>query len=102
MEILSRTYYNRETEVNAGPFRLGFSSDLSITNKWIKNIHIHAKLRIAMRDKLNIKVSSTYKEVTDSGKKMHQKHVGALKEKLPYWTKIFRRTKFSSDKNFVT
>ena len=35
-----------------------------------------------MRDQLNIKVSSTHKEVTDSGKKMHQKHVGALKKKL--------------------
>ena len=75
-------YYNRETKVNAGPFRLGFSTDLNVTNKWIKNIHIHAKLRMAMRDKLNIKVSSTHKEVTDSGKKMHQKHVGALKKKL--------------------
>ena len=35
-----------------------------------------------MRDKLNIKVSSRHKEVTDSGKKMHQKHVGALKKKV--------------------
>ena len=35
-----------------------------------------------MRDQLNIKVSSRHKEVTDSGKKMHQKHVGALKKKV--------------------
>ena len=69
-------------KINAGPFRLGFITDLSITNKWVKNIDIHAKLRMAMRDKLNIKVSSTHKEVTDSGKKMHQKHIGALKKKV--------------------
>ena len=75
-------YYNRETKVNNGPFRMGFSTSLTISNKWVRNIHIHAKLRMAMREKLNIKVSSTHKEVTDSGKKRHQKHVLSLKKKL--------------------
>ena len=75
-------HYNRETKVNAGPFRLGFSTSLTMTNKWVRNIHLHAKMRTAMRDKLNIKLSSTHKEVTDSGKKLHQKHVYSLKKKL--------------------
>lgn len=75
-------YFNRETKVSTGPFRLGFSTDLCKTNKWVKNIHIHAKLRMALREKVNLKVSSTHKEITDSGKKTHHSHVNSLKKKL--------------------
>ena len=61
---------------------MGFSTNITTTNKWVKNIHIHAKLRTFMRERLNMKVSSTHKEVTDSGKKRHKKHVEALTKKL--------------------
>eukprot|EP00112_Aurelia_sp_Birch-Aquarium-sp1_P004164 Seg1472.14 transcript_id=Seg1472.14/GoldUCD/mRNA.D3Y31 product="hypothetical protein" protein_id=Seg1472.14/GoldUCD/D3Y31 len=66
----------------AGPFQSGYSTNIGITNKWIQTMHIHAKLRKAMREKLRIKTSSTHKELTDSGKSNHNKNVNFLKEKL--------------------
>ena len=75
-------YFKRETKGTAGPFRSGYSTNIDITNKWIQTMHIHAKLRTAMREKLRIKTSSTHKELTDSGKSNHNKNVNSLKEKL--------------------
>ena len=45
------------------------------TNKWVDTICIQAKLRITMRDKVNIKESSTQIELVDTAKKIHQEHV---------------------------
>ena len=75
-------YFNRETKGNAAPFRLGYSTDIELVNKWVANTHIHTKLRMTMRDKLNMKTSSTHKELTEGGKKKHEKHVNSLKETL--------------------
>ena len=75
-------YFNRETKGTAGPFRQGYSTNIASTNKWVNTIHIHAKLRMAMRDKVNIKTPSTHKELTDGPKKRHYKDVLSLKETL--------------------
>ena len=45
------------------------------TNKWVDTIRIQAKLRITMRDKVNIKESSTQIELVDTAKKIHREHV---------------------------
>ena len=74
--------FNGETKRNAGPFRAGFRTSPSNTNTWIKTTHIHAKLQLALREKINISTSSVHKEQTPSGKKMHVAHVNALKDKL--------------------
>ena len=75
-------YFNRETKGTAGPFRSGYSTNVDTTNKWVKTVHIHAKLWLAMRDKLNIKTTSMHKELTDSGKTRHSINVDNLKKKL--------------------
>ena len=75
-------YFNPETKGTAGPFRLGYSNNVDLVNNWVGTAHIHAKLRIAMREKLNIKTSSTHKEVTEGGKKKHDTHVKSLKETI--------------------
>ncbi len=49
-------YFNRETKGTAGPFRSRFNIDINATNKLVKTVHIHAKLRLTMRDKINNKV----------------------------------------------
>lgn len=54
----------------ARPFRKGCSFDIGRTNKWVRTIHIHAKLKMYRSDKFNIKTSSTYKELADSAKKI--------------------------------
>ena len=74
--------YNRETKGTAGPFRSGYSTDIQATNTWVKTTHIHAKLRVAFREKLHLKTSSVHKELTDSGKKRHKRNVDSLKLKL--------------------
>ena len=73
---------NGETKRNAGPFRAGFSTDPSNINTWIKTTHIHNKLQLALRAKINMSTSSVHKEQTPSGKKMHVAHVNALEDKL--------------------
>ena len=65
-------YFNRETKGKAAPFSLGYSTDIELVNKWVSNTHIHAKLRMKMRDKLNMKTSSTHKEFTEGGKKTRE------------------------------
>ena len=93
-------YFNRETKGTSGPFRHGFSTSITTMNNWVKNIHIHAMLRMTMRDKLNVKVSSTHKEVTDSAKIRHNNHVVAIKTQLAQ----YNTDPFSSGpaKNIVT
>eukprot|EP00795_Rhopilema_esculentum_P015673 gene15673-6963_t len=80
--VLVTEYFNRETKRTAGPFSSGYSTNIDTTNKWVKTVHIHAKLRLAMRDKLNINTTSTHKELTDSRKTRHSINVDNLKKKL--------------------
>ena len=53
--------FNKQTKGTAGPFRAGFSTDIEAVNRWVSTIHIHCKLREALREELLIKTSSTHK-----------------------------------------
>ena len=75
-------YFNRETINTAATFRQGYSTNTSTTNKWVNTIHIHAKIRMAMHDRINTKTSSTHKELTDSAKQKHDENVRSLKDNL--------------------
>ena len=79
---LATEYFNRETKNTAGPFRQYYSTNVSTTNKRVNTIHIHAKLRMAMRDKINVKTSSTNIELNDSAKQKHEGNVRSLKDCL--------------------
>jgi hypothetical protein len=37
--------YNGETKGTAGPFRSGYSTDITTVNTWVKTSHIHARAR---------------------------------------------------------
>ena len=64
--------------------------NMATTSKWVSTIHIHAKLRMTMRDKVNIKTSSTRKQLPDSTKKKkHQGHVSPPKETLSSYDTSF-------------
>ena len=54
-------YYNRETKSCHGPFRLGFITNVSVMNKWVRNINSHAQLRKELRGTLSMKVNSAHK-----------------------------------------
>ena len=59
--------FNRETKT----FRVGFSTNSGTVNTWVNTIHIHSKIRMALRKHLHIKTSSKHKEFTSGGKKIH-------------------------------
>ncbi len=70
--------FNKEKKGTAGPFRSGFSTSLGTENTWVHTIHIHSMFRMALRKQLQIKFSSKHKEMTTSGRRLHEKHVSQL------------------------
>ena len=74
--------FNKQTKDTAGPFRAGFSTDISAVNTWVRTIHVHCKLREKFRDMVAIKTSSKHKELSPGRKKMHSRHVAQLKNQL--------------------
>ena len=75
-------YFNKETKGTAGPFRAGFSTDINAVNNWVRTIHIHCKLQEQFREVLNVKTSSTHKELTIGARKMHRDHVTSLRNQI--------------------
>ena len=74
--------FNRETKSTCGPFRSGFITSSDAINNWVQTIHIHSELRVALRKMLRVKTSSKHKEMTPGRKKIHEKHIDNLKQKL--------------------
>ena len=58
------------------------SLDVNAPNKWKKTVHIYAKLRMELANKIKLSTSSVHKETTPSCKKLHLSHVKALKDQL--------------------
>ena len=74
--------FNKLTKDTAGPFRAGFSNDISAVNTWVRTIHVHCKLREKFRNMVAFKTSSKHKELCNGSKKIHSKHVTKLKKQL--------------------
>ena len=51
-----------DLKVRRGPMQGGYSTNLSAMNKFMKNTHILAKLRAAMKKKLRALTSSVHQE----------------------------------------
>ena len=57
-----------------------YNTNTATTNKWVSSIYCHAKIRMVMRDKLNVKTCFTHKELLDKAiKKNCHEHFGILK-----------------------
>ena len=54
-------------------FRQGSKDNIVATNEWANTIHTHVKLKIAILYKINIKTSSTNKELADYPKRIQIK-----------------------------
>jgi hypothetical protein len=74
--------YNGETKGTAGPFRSGYSADITTVNTWVKTSHIHARVRTEFKKNINLCTSAVHKESTASAKELHVRHVSKLKQKL--------------------
>ena len=74
--------FNGQTKRQAGPHRTGLSMDIDQTNRWIKTVHIYAKLRMEVTQKIGSATSAVHKETTPSAIKQHLSHVESLKQQL--------------------
>ena len=74
--------FNKEKKGTSALFRSGFSANINIVNTWVNTIHIHTRLKVALRQQLHHKTSSKHKELTESSKEMHSSHVESLKKNL--------------------
>ena len=74
--------FNKETKGTSRPYCSGFSRKAETVSTWVNTIHIHSKLRIALRQHLQLKKSSVHKKMTLSGIILHKKHVETLKNPL--------------------
>lgn len=77
-DFITEVTVNREVKVRGGPMQGGFSTSLKAEDAFIKTSHLMAKLRTALKDKLNVMTTSTHKETTQGAKKEHEKTVQAL------------------------
>ena len=75
-------HFNKLTKDTAGPFRAGFSTDISAVNTWVCTIHMHCKLREKFRNMVAFKTSSKHNELCSGSKKIHSKHVTKQKQQL--------------------
>ena len=68
-----KTLLKAPEDIQDKSWHLGKSTTQYLCNKWVSIIHTHAKVRMVMRYKINIKTSSTNKELTVSHKKNQSK-----------------------------
>ena len=78
-DLLTEWFY-KETKESAGPFRGGYSTQMSTINT--RNCHIHVKVKAKLKEMLKVHTSFTHKELTPGGKKRHVKHVSSLTDTL--------------------
>ena len=62
--------FNKEKKGTSALFRSGFSANINIVNTWVNTIHIHTRLKVALRQQLHHKTSSKHKELTESSKEI--------------------------------
>ena len=54
----------RDVKCTGGCFDGGYSTSTKAVNNFVKNAHLHAKVKAVFRKKLNIKTSSVHKKLT--------------------------------------
>ena len=81
-DLITETTINKETKVRGGPMRGGFSTSEETNDAFIKTSHLMAKIRSALKEKLNVLTTSVHKEVTPGARLRHDRIVGSLKRTL--------------------
>ena len=67
----------------------GYSTNLSAMNKFVKNTHLLAKLKAAMKKKLKVLTLSKHKETTLSGKRLHELTIVLMVQQLERYLNLF-------------
>ena len=77
-DLVTEVTVNREVKVRGGPMRGGYSTSGETVDDFVLNTHSIAKLRRALKNKMNMKTSSQHKEFSHGQKKLHEQYVTQL------------------------
>ena len=88
-DLIIETTINREVKVCDGLMQGGYSTNLSGVNKFVKNTHLLAKLRAAMKKKLRVLTLSKHKETMSSGKRLHELTIVSMVQYLERYLSPF-------------
>ena len=88
-DYMIETTINREVKVRGGPMQGGYSTDLTSMNRYVQNTNHLAKLRSAIKKKLNTLTSSVHKEETPSGIRIHKQIIDKMVLQLDRYTNPF-------------
>ena len=61
-DLVTEVTVNREVKIRGGPMRGGYSTSIEAVDDFILSTHSLAKLRRALKDKLDLKPSCLHKE----------------------------------------
>ena len=83
-DLIIETTINRKVKVRGRPMQGGCKTNLSAMNKFVKNTHLLAKLRAAMKKKLRVLTSTTL-----SGKRLHELNIVSMVQQLERYLNSF-------------
>ena len=88
-DLITETTVNREVKVKGGPTQGGYSTSEQATDAFIKTSHLIAKLRATLKERLDILISSTHKELTIGARRRHEETIEALVSHLGKYANPF-------------
>ena len=74
---------NLKVKTRGGPMRDGCNTSVEDADDFILNTHSLAKLRRALKNRMNVKISSNHKEFSQGPKKMHEQYIQQLLTTIP-------------------
>ena len=77
-DLVTEVTVNREVKVRGGPMRGGYSTSGEAVDDFVLNTHSIAKLRRALKNKMNIKTSNAHKEFSHGQIKLHEQQITCL------------------------
>ena len=77
-DLVTEVTVNREVKIRGGPMRGGYSTSAEAVDDFVLNTHSIAKLRRALKHKMNMKTSSQHKEFSPGQMKLHEQYVNQL------------------------
>ena len=82
-DLVTEVTVNREVKIRSGLMRGGYSTSIETVDDFILNTHALAKLRRALKYRINVKTSSNHKEFAHGQKKMHERYFQQLLKSIP-------------------
>ena len=82
-DLVTEITVNQEAMIRGGLMRGGYSTSVKAVDDFILNTHALAKLRRALKNRMNVKTSSNHEEFSHGRKKMHEQYIQQLLRTIP-------------------